>query len=145
MPDFALGNSMLCNATINRSLAYLRLDFEAPDSYYLSTKLISSFGYRRKSAVPILLGLLDHEVYDHVVPVGRIASHNAPVEHLDRRTDLPSRISYQSLVFVEIIFWRDTVVMDCASRLCRFHGGNKEKRSAMGKVHDDMIRHVFVG
>jgi hypothetical protein len=43
---------MLCNATINRSLAYLRLDFEAPDSYYLSTKLISSFGYRRKSAVP---------------------------------------------------------------------------------------------
>ena len=136
---------MLCNATINRFLAYLRLDFEAPDSYYLSIKLISSFGYRRKSAVPILLGLLDHEVYDHVVPVGRIASHNSLVKNLDRITHLLSRISYQILVFVEIIFRRYAVVMNCASRLCHFHGGKKEERSAMGKVHDDMICHVFVG
>ncbi len=75
------------------------------------------------------MGLLDHEVYDHVVPVRRIASHNAPIEHLDRITHLLSRIPYQSLVFIEINFRRYTVVMDGAPGFAALIAGRRKREA----------------
>ncbi len=44
MPDFDLGNLLLCNATTNRSLTLIALQFAATDAFYFATKVIRSFG-----------------------------------------------------------------------------------------------------